>query len=56
MKGLVIGLVGCITGLGIVIHANKECKKDRKEIEDIMKQVNECNENLNNLLERLNMK
>jgi hypothetical protein len=56
MTGLVIGLVGCITGLGIVIHTNNECKKDKKEIEDIMKQVDECNEDLNNLLEQLKMK
>lgn len=56
MNGLVVGLIGCITGLGIVIHTNIECKKDRKEIANIMKQVDECNENLNNLLERLNMK
>lgn len=56
MKGLAIGLIGCIAGLGIVIHTNKECKKDRKEIEDIMKQVDECNEDLNNLLEQLKMK
>ena len=56
MKGLAIGLIGCIAGLGIVIHTEIQCKKDRKEIEDIMKQVDECNEDLNNLLEQLKMK
>jgi hypothetical protein len=56
MNGIIAGLVGCIAGLGIVIHTEIQCKKDKKEIEDIMKQVDECNENLNNLLEQLKMK
>lgn len=56
MSGIIAGLVGCITGLGIVIHTNKECKKDKKEIEDIMKQVEQYDKELNDMLEQLKMK
>lgn len=56
MNGIIAGLVGCIAGLGIVIHTEIQCKKDRKEIEDIMKQVERYDKELNDMLEQLKMK
>lgn len=56
MNGIIAGLVGCIAGLGIVIHTEIQCKKDRKEIEDIMKQVEQYDKELNDMLEQLKMK
>lgn len=56
MNGIIVGLVGCIAGLGIVIRTEIQCKKDRKEIEDIMKQVEQYDKELNDMLEQLKMK
>lgn len=48
--GLVIGAIECVAGFGIAIYAHCKCKKESKEVEQIMETVSDCSEEIKDLL------
>ena len=48
--GLVIGAIECVAGFGIAIYAHCKCKKESKEIEQIMETASDCSKEIDELL------
>lgn len=50
ISGLIAAVVGCVSGAVMIIYANKQCAKDKKEIDEIMKDFKEKQNHINEIL------
>ena len=52
MSGIIAAGIGVAAGLGIAVYTHFKCKKEGKEMEEIMETVSDCTEELNELLKQ----
>ena len=50
ISGLIAAVVGCVLGGAMIIYTNKQCAKDKKEIDEIMKDFREKQDHINEIL------
>ena len=48
--GLIIGGIECVAGFSIAMYAHIKCKKESKEVEQIMETVSDCSKEIEELL------
>jgi uncharacterized protein YoxC len=49
-SGLIAAAIGCVAGAIIVIHTHNQCKKDKAEMDEIMKKFKEMNDHINGII------
>ena len=49
-SGLIAAVVGCVLGGAMIIYANKQYVKDKKEIDEIMEDFKEKQDHINEIL------
>ena len=50
-SGIVAAVVGCVAAVILVAHTNKQCKKDKAEMDEIMNKFKEMNEHINGIID-----
>jgi hypothetical protein len=55
IAGIIAAGIGVTAGLGIAVYTHFKCKKDSKEMEQIMETVSDCAEEINELLKQTGM-
>ena len=50
IAGIIASGIGVAAGLGIAVYTHFKCKKESKEIEQIMETVSDCAEEIDELL------
>lgn len=55
IAGIIAAGIGVTAGLGIAVYTHFKCKKESKEMEQIMETVNEYSEELDELLKNVGM-
>lgn len=55
IAGMIAGGLGVAAGLGIAIYTCLKSEKECKEMDKIMETINDCNEELNELLQQTGM-
>ena len=55
-SGIAAAITGVVLGAGLVIHTHIQCKKEEQEMNEIMKDIADKSKEVDELLDRLNLK
>jgi hypothetical protein len=55
-SGIAAAITGVVIGAALVIHTHIQCKKEEQEMNEIMKDITDKSREVDELLDRLNLK
>ncbi len=56
ISGIAAAITGCVIGATIIIKNEIECRRERKEMMEIMKDITDKSKQVDEFLEKLNLK
>lgn len=55
-SGIAAAITGVVLGAALIIHTNKQCRKEEQKMNEIMKDIANKSREVDELLDRLNLK